>query len=439
MRKLSLFLVVVIVALLVVPGSVQAEDDSGNPFFGMGIFLLTGGWDCDEPDSEEPFAAIQVDKKEGKAPLKVKFDGANSHDPDGNIEKYEWDFGTGSGVTGSSVTHTYSSPGSYEATLTVTDNDGYSDEDKVQIEVEAKPEPNQPPNASFSANPTNGTVPLQVNFNASNSSDPDGNIRNYSWDFGDGTTGSGKTATHTFNSAGNYTVELKITDNDNATDTTTRTVSVNEQSNQAPTASFNANPTSGTVPLQVDFDASASSDPDGSIVSYSWDYDTGATDSGISNSYTFNSADTYTVELRVRDDDGATDTATTSVEATDSEPEDKDVILSLAQGRPVSYGEWFRLKIDGYGTNGTVDILHNGNVNHVTWQTLSSWQVTVSEPSTNRISIEFWNGNDANAIRGIVKMKMSGSGRSQLELTNAVVYSGNYEMNIQRLIGTTIE
>ena len=72
--------------------------------------------------------------------------------------------------------------------------------------------------------------------------------------------------------------------------------------NQAPTASFTASPISGDLPLAVTFDASASTDPDGTIVSYSWDFGDGAAASGVTINHTFTWAGTYTVTLTVTDD-----------------------------------------------------------------------------------------------------------------------------------------
>ena len=70
--------------------------------------------------------------------------------------------------------------------------------------------PNQSPIASFTATPTSGMVPLEVFFDASGSYDPDGDISSYEWDFKDGTTGTGETVNHTFNSTENYDVELTV-------------------------------------------------------------------------------------------------------------------------------------------------------------------------------------------------------------------------------------
>lgn len=87
---------------------------------------------------------------------------------------------------------------------------------------------NQSPIANFTANPTSGVAPLEVFFNASSSSDSDGTIISYAWDFKDGNTGNGKTLNHTFSSTGSYNVELTITDNEGATDTTTKNITVTE-------------------------------------------------------------------------------------------------------------------------------------------------------------------------------------------------------------------
>ena len=83
--------------------------------------------------------------------------------------------------------------------------------------------PNVPPVASFTCSPTDPEVDEEVAFDASGSSDTDGTIIGYTWDFGDGNTGSGMTVTHTYTTQGNYTATLTVTDNDGATDTTTQT------------------------------------------------------------------------------------------------------------------------------------------------------------------------------------------------------------------------
>ncbi|MBI3803657.1 MAG: PKD domain-containing protein [Nitrospirae bacterium] len=98
---------------------------------------------------------------------------------------------------------------------------------------------NQPPQAKFSATPTSGTAPLKVAFDASTSTDPDGSITSYAWDFGDGTAGTDQIIDHTYTSAGSYTAALTVTDNDHAQASLSRVISV--QSNGGQTILFQDN------------------------------------------------------------------------------------------------------------------------------------------------------------------------------------------------------
>jgi len=146
-----------------------------------------------------------------------------------------------------------------------------------------------------------------VNFNASSSSGPDGSILVYAWSFGDGGTGTGETITHTYTNPGIYTAELTVTDDDGNMDSTSCTITVTAAVGTPPSARFTATPSSGEVPLAVNFNASASSDPDGSITSYAWSFGDGGTSSGVTASHTYNSAGAYTAQLTVTDDDGGID------------------------------------------------------------------------------------------------------------------------------------
>ncbi len=175
---------------------------------------------------------------------------------------------------------------------------------------------NQSPSASFNANPTSGEVPLTVSFDATSSSDPDGMVLGYDWNFGDNHTDSGKTVTHTYENAGTYTVQLTAVDDKGAEDTVTKTITVSPKPSGTPEANFTASPSSGEVPLEVSFDASGSSDPDGQISSYEWDFDDGEMGSGKTTDHTFDSSGAYTVRLTVTDDKGNKDSYTQEVEVT---------------------------------------------------------------------------------------------------------------------------
>src|SRR5207247_1172532 len=135
---------------------------------------------------------------------------STSSDPDGSIAGYSWSFGDGSpAVTTQNASHTYAAGGSYTVTLTVTDNQGAPSSTAPKT---VAPPPPTPPRASFTRS-CNG---LTCNF-TSTSSDPDGSIVSYSWNFGDGSPVSTlQNPSHTYAAGGSYTVTLQVTDNQGA-------------------------------------------------------------------------------------------------------------------------------------------------------------------------------------------------------------------------------
>ncbi len=172
---------------------------------------------------------------------------------------------------------------------------------------------NASPTAYFSYSPANPPVGVYVHFDGSGSSDSDGTITSYAWNFGDGSIDSDVAPWHPFNSPGTYIVTLTVTDDDGASDTMTQAVQVGS-SNQAPAAAFSATPTNPMVNAWVQFDPSASADSDGSIVSYSWNFGDGHTDTDLIGWNAFAAAGTYVVTLTVTDDDGATDSTSRAIQ-----------------------------------------------------------------------------------------------------------------------------
>lgn len=175
---------------------------------------------------------------------------------------------------------------------------------------------NHPPVAGFTIGPsTVGAAPFAVAVSAATSSDPDENIEDYAWDFGDGTPAqSGASTTHTYSGVGTYTIVLTVTDKYGETSIATKTVSV-IPAQAVPTASFTASPTSGPSPLTVAFDASASSYADGTIQSYAWEFGDGSSGSGATvwHTYSTSVAKSYVVTLTVRASDGETASTTRTI------------------------------------------------------------------------------------------------------------------------------
>ncbi|MDQ7053075.1 MAG: fibronectin type III domain-containing protein [candidate division KSB1 bacterium] len=129
-------------------------------------------------------------------------------------------------------------PGTYTLKLIVTDFDGNQTITTIQFTASNNAPTNQPPTAVAQANPTAGVAPLMVQFNADNSSDPDGTLR-YSWDFGDGNTSDKKNPTHTYTNPGTYTAVLTVTDDNCATATDQVTITVNSGTPNPPAAPSN--------------------------------------------------------------------------------------------------------------------------------------------------------------------------------------------------------
>lgn len=130
-----------------------------------------------------------------------------------------------------------------------------------------------PPVAAFTTSATSGQAPLEVTFNAGGSTSPAG-ITAYQWDFGDGSTGSGLSATHTYSTEGVYAATLQITDADGRHERAQRTVVAGYQ---WPTAGFTVSPVSGQPPLEVTIDPASSIHPDGLPLTYHWDLGNGTT------------------------------------------------------------------------------------------------------------------------------------------------------------------
>ena len=169
--------------------------------------------------------------------------------------------------------------------------------------------------------PYTGLVNQAVAFDGSGSSDPGGSIASYAWTFGDGGTGSGPTPSHTYTATGNYTATLTVTDNCGATSTCEASVTITQPDNQPPTCDAGG-PYAGPANVAIQFDGTGSSDPDGTITLYEWDFGDGGTATGPTPTHSYTAFGLYTVTLCVTDDRQARVCCTTTAEigATPVEP-----------------------------------------------------------------------------------------------------------------------
>jgi PKD repeat protein len=227
--------------------------------------------------------------------LTCSFDGSGSKDLSAPITGYTWDFGDGVSRAGVVVSHTYSAGNSYKVKLTVIDTAGATGSQSQTINV------NTPPVASF----TFACNLLTCSFDGSGSRDSDGTVTSFTWDFGDHTTASGSSVSHSYAAGGQYTVTLTVTDNGGASNSQTQTVIANSP----PVASF----TFSCGRFTCSFDGSSSRDADGTITNYAWKFGDGTTGSGATVTHTYALPRTYTVTLTVKDNGGATGVQTNSV------------------------------------------------------------------------------------------------------------------------------
>jgi len=245
-----------------------------------------------------PVAVITPSTTSGDVSLPVNFQSTGSFDPDGSIVSYSWNFGDGLSSTSPNPSHTFSTPGERLTTLIVTDNLGAQTSQAIMINATA---PNQLPIAVASANKTSGNAPLDVIFYADGSYDPDGFTGNLEWLFSDGATYYGSPAYHTITQSGIFTATLRVYDSRGGIGVDTVSINITGV-NQPPVANASAVPSTGSVPLTVAFSSAGSSDPDGAITGYHWDFGNAMGSANTANpTYVYSYPGSYTATLTVTD------------------------------------------------------------------------------------------------------------------------------------------
>ncbi|MDJ0698446.1 MAG: PKD domain-containing protein [Woeseiaceae bacterium] len=283
----------------------------------------------DPMPANEPPIAVVGGPYGGEAGTSIQFDGSASSDPDNDPLSYSWDFGDGDTTSGATPTHTYASAGNYRVTLIVNDGTVDSEPSMTTAEItspSANLAPTADPGGPYAAEPDQ-----LIKFDGSASSDPNGDPLTYSWDFGDGNTGSGAMPTHSYAATGIYTVSLVVNDGefDSLIATTTATIEA-APANRPPVADVGG-PYSGETGMAVEFDGRDSSDPDGDALSYVWDFGDGNVGDGATPVHTYGMAGTYEVTLVVNDGEFDSEVSATTATIEDpAEPDDGEALYIAA-------------------------------------------------------------------------------------------------------------
>jgi PKD repeat protein len=316
------------------------------------------------PEKEQVKASFSTYNSQGPAPCTVSFLDTST----GDITGWEWDFGDGSISTEQNPRHTYTKPGTYPVYLTGTSPSGESKTDATLILVTGS---QSLPWSDFNADPTEGSTPLSVSFSDTST----GQITEWIWDFGDGTTTSGNHADHTYTIPGLYTAVLTVKGSTGESRSET-TILVKEQE-MAPVAGFNVSMIKGQAPHTVNFSDTST----GLITGWEWNFGDGTTSLEQNCTHTYVNPGIYTVTLSLKGP-GGTGKAEKTITVTEGmKKPSADFTADITNGSlplrvhlyPVPTG-----KIDGYFWDlGDGTISYDKEPVHV-YETSGHYQVSLS-------------------------------------------------------------
>jgi PKD repeat protein len=250
------------------------------------------------------------------------FSGSGSFDPEGQALSYSWDFGDGTSGVGETPSHIYSAVGTYTVTLVVDDGTQPSLPVTTTVEI-GLPVANP-------GGPYSGGVTQPINFDGTQSVGLSGNPLNFSWDFGDGNTGTGAAPSHAYQSSGEYTVTLVVDDGFAPSEPVTTLVDV-----QLPFADPGA-PYDAIVGEPITLNGSGSVGTSGNPLTYTWDFGDGSTGVGVNPTHTYAEPGVYDITLTV-EDGFLPDTGDTFVIVTQTPVANPGGPYSGVVGSPVSF------------------------------------------------------------------------------------------------------
>lgn len=248
------------------------------------------------------------------APINITFDGSNLPISASryDILSYLWDFGDGNTSTVPLTSNTYKDKGAnngrFDVRLQVTKRDRTTGEESIDTYTTVVTIANVELGAVFSATPERGPAPLTVDFDASDSAAPAGQIVSYEWDFNNDnvfTDAQGVTVTETFEQLGTYTVNLRVTDNTGQFKIASKEIIVSGEN--LPTAMIDIPTETGQffVGQQYSFQGGESSSPSGAITKYEWDFGDGTANATTRTAtHVYSEAGDYEIVLKVTDEEG---------------------------------------------------------------------------------------------------------------------------------------
>jgi len=265
-------------------------------------------------DYTQPIVTTPTDTLGLTAPIEVKFDASNIplDRTRYQIVSHDWDFGDKSSGTGQITSHIYKDKGTYNVKLVISVKDKNSGkistggEYSTTISVESLAL-----SAIFNVDNQSGEAPLDVNFDASSSADPDGTIAKYEWDFtGDGQykDGTGKTIKHTFDKIGKYKVSLRVTSTTGKSNTSDKEIDVVESVTPMAAITVVDEPTIYGLNQSYVFSGDSSTSPNGNITKYEWTFSDNAkkVETTKTVSHIFKTPGTQQIHLKVTDEKGKT-------------------------------------------------------------------------------------------------------------------------------------
>jgi RHS repeat-associated protein len=297
----------------------------------FGQFFSTNMLTAHAPATNTPppaeFTAVQAPNT-----LRASFDASTLVDADGTIRLYAWDFGDGQLGEGPAIDYTYAAPGTYTATLTVTDDEGATTTVTQDVVIETPP----PPTADFFLIPDPNDDHRFTVDGAPSTAVGEAFVKEWKYDWGDGTSEANNEATHShrFENPGTYLIMLTVTDSNGQTDTVTQFATVAG----APNVSFAAPPrTAPDTPVTFDGSASTVAAP-ASISQVLWTFGDGQTVTGtdLVVDHVYDEPGVYQARMQLTDSNGVVQTVTHPVYISDELPTAAFDITSNGNGNPLT-------------------------------------------------------------------------------------------------------